>query len=505
MRPQGVTGTLPVVLYVHGGGWVLGNASTHDRLVREISVGVGAAVVFVEYTPAPDAHYPVAIEQIYAAARWIVADGASYGLDASRLAIAGDSVGGNMTAAVTLMAKQRGDVRFMHQSMYYPVTDAGQDTGSYTEFADGPFLTAKGMAWFWDCYAPDRSVRSEITASPLRASLEDLQGLPPAFLIVDEADVLRDEGEAYAAKLRAAGVPVTTVRYDGICHDFMMLNPLKDTNAAKAATAQAIAVLRQALGTHTPKLKIVVVGGSGLIGTKLVNKLRGLGHEVVAASLDSGVNTLTGEGLAAALVNAQVVVDVTNSPSFEDTAVMDFFTTSTRNLLAAEANAGITHHIALSIVGIDRLPSNGYFRAKVEQENLIKGSSIQYSILRVTQFFEFIERIAGAATDGDTVRLSPALIQPMAAEDVAEALCELAVEVPVNGTVEVAGPQQFPLDELVRSVLRTRNDPRTVIGDPRATYFGAELDERSLVPDDGRAHLAGTRFDEWLSHSLAGS
>ncbi|MFE9694267.1 alpha/beta hydrolase [Micromonospora sp. NPDC005806] len=249
VRPQGVTGTLPVVLYVHGGGWVLGNAGTHDRLVREISVGVGAAVVFVEYTPSPDAHYPVAIEQIYAAARWIVSDGASYGLDASRLAIAGDSVGGNMTAAVTILAKQRGDVRIVHQSMYYPVTDAGQDTDSYTEFADGPFLTAKGMAWFWDCYAPDRSVRSEITASPLQASPEDLQGLPPAFLIVDEADVLRDEGEAYAAKLRAAGVPVTTVRYDGICHDFMMLNPLKDTQAAKAATAQAIAVLRQALGT----------------------------------------------------------------------------------------------------------------------------------------------------------------------------------------------------------------------------------------------------------------
>lgn len=252
VRPLGATGTLPVVLYVHGGGWVLGNAGTHDRLVREISVGAGAAVVFVEYTPSPDAHYPVAIEQIYAAARWIVSEGAAYGLDASRLAIAGDSVGGNMTAAVTILAKQRGDVRFVHQSLYYPVTDAGQDTGSYTEFADGPFLTATGMAWFWDCYAPDRSVRSEITASPLQASPEDLQGLPPAFVIVDEADVLRDEGEAYAAKLRAAGVPVTTVRYDGICHDFMMLNPLKGTQAAKAATAQAIGVLRQALGTAGP-------------------------------------------------------------------------------------------------------------------------------------------------------------------------------------------------------------------------------------------------------------
>jgi acetyl esterase/lipase len=250
VRPQGVTGPLPVVLYVHGGGWVLGNAGTHDRLVREISVGTGAAVVFVAYTPSPEAQYPVAIEQIYAAARWIVADGASYGLDASRLAIAGDSVGGNMTAAMTIMAKQRGDVTFVHQSMYYPVTDAGQDTRSYAQFADGPYLTAKGMAWFWDNYAPDLAVRSEITASPLRASLEDLRGLPPAFLLVDEADVLRDEGEAYAAKLRAAGVPVTTVRYDGTCHDFMMLNPLKDTQAAKAATAQAIAVLRQALRTN---------------------------------------------------------------------------------------------------------------------------------------------------------------------------------------------------------------------------------------------------------------
>jgi acetyl esterase len=251
VRPQGAAGALPVVLYVHGGGWVLGNAGTHDRLVREISTGVGAAVVFVAYTPAPEAHYPVAIEQVYATARWIVADGAAYGLDAARLAIAGDSVGGNMTAAVTLLAKQRGDVTFVHQSMYYPVTDAGMDTDSYRTFADGPFLTAKGMAWFWENYAPDHAVRSEITASPLRATLEDLQGLPPAFLLVDEADVLRDEGEAYAAKLRVAGVPVTTVRYDGICHDFMMLNPLKDTNAAKAATAQAIAVLRQALGTRT--------------------------------------------------------------------------------------------------------------------------------------------------------------------------------------------------------------------------------------------------------------
>ncbi|MER7280993.1 alpha/beta hydrolase fold domain-containing protein [Dactylosporangium sp. NPDC000244] len=501
VRPQGVTGVLPVVLYVHGGGWVLGNAGTHDRLVREIAVGAGVAVVFVAYTPSPEAHYPVAIEQIYAAARWIVADGASYGLDVSRLAIAGDSVGGNMTAAVTLLAKQRGDVRFVHQSMYYPVTDAGQDTASYAEFADGPHLTAKAMAWFWDCYAPDHSVRSEITASPLRATPEELAGLPPAFLLVDEADVLRDEGEAFAAKLRAAGVPITTVRYDGTCHDFMMLNPLKDTNAAKAATAQAIAVLRQALHTRTAK-KIVVIGGSGLIGSKVVNKLREHGHDVVAASPASGVNTLTGEGLAAALTGAQVVVDVTNSPSFEETAVMEFFTTSTRNLLAAEAAAGVTHHVALSIVGIERPPGNAYFRAKVAQERLIGESTIPYSIVRVTQFFEFVDRIAAEATEDDKIRLSPALIQPMAAEDVAGAVCEVAVAAPVNGIAEFAGPERFPLDELVRIALRARNDPRTVISDPHAPYFGQELEERSLVPDDGSARLAGTRFDEWLGRTF---
>jgi acetyl esterase/lipase len=246
VRPRGVTGPLPAVLYIHGGGWVLGNAGTHDRLVRELSVGAGVSVVFVEYTPSPEAHYPVAFEQAYATAQWIIKEGADDGLDGSRLAIAGDSVGGNMTAALTLMAKRRGDVAFVHQSLYYPVTDAGMDTGSYAEFANGPHLTARAMAWFWDCYAPDRSARAEPTASPLRASVEELRGLPPALLLVYVADVLRDEGEAYAAKLRAAGVPIATVRYDGICHDFMMLNPLKDTQAARAATAQAITVLRQA-------------------------------------------------------------------------------------------------------------------------------------------------------------------------------------------------------------------------------------------------------------------
>jgi acetyl esterase len=247
VRPPDVTGTLPAILYMHGGGWVLGNAGTHDRLVRELSVGTGAAVVFVEYDRSPEAHYPVAIEQGYATAQWIKREGAANGLDPERMAVAGDSVGGGMTAALALLAKERGDVRFVQQSMWYPVTDAAMDTESYEQFAEGYFLTAKGMAWFWDAYLPDLERRSEPYASPLRASDEQLAGLPPAFVIVDEADVLRDEGEAYAARLRAAGVDVTTVRYDGITHDFMMLNPLSDTRATRAAVAQAIAMLRDAL------------------------------------------------------------------------------------------------------------------------------------------------------------------------------------------------------------------------------------------------------------------
>src|SRR5918999_47931 len=247
VRPQGVEGTLPVILYMHGGGWVLGNAGTHDRLVRELAVGTGAAVVFVEYDRSPEVHYPVALEQGYATARWIMREGAANGLDPERIAVAGDSVGGGMTAALALMANERGDVRFVQQSMYYPVTDAAMDTGSYERFAEGFFLAAKGMAWFWDAYLPDLDRRSEPYASPLRASDEQLAGLPPAFVIVDEADVLRDEGEAYAARLRATGVPVTTVRYDGITHDFMMLNPLSGTQATRAAVAQAISVLREAL------------------------------------------------------------------------------------------------------------------------------------------------------------------------------------------------------------------------------------------------------------------
>lgn len=247
VRPPDADGTLPVILYMHGGGWVLGNAGTHDRLVRELAVGTGAAVAFVEYDRSPEAHYPVAIEQGYATAQWIVDKGRVQQLDPERIAVAGDSVGGGMTAALALMANERGDVRFVQQSMYYPVTDAAMDTGSYEQFAEGYFLTARGMAWFWDAYLPDVERRSEAFASPLRASDEQLAGLPPAFVIVDEADVLRDEGEAYAARLRSAGVEVTTVRYDGITHDFMMLNPLSNTHATRAAVAQAISILRDAL------------------------------------------------------------------------------------------------------------------------------------------------------------------------------------------------------------------------------------------------------------------
>jgi len=247
VRPAGAEGTMPVILYMHGGGWVLGNAGTHDRLVRELACGAGAALAFVEYDRSPEARYPVAVEQGYATARWIVREGAANGLDPERMAVAGDSVGGCMTAAIALMAQERGDVRFVQQSMYYPVADAAMDTGSYAQFAEGYFLTAKSMAWFWDCYCPDLERRDEPFASPLRASDDQLNGLPPALVIVDEADVLRDEGEAYAARLRRAGVAVTSVRYDGITHDFMMLNPLSDTHATRGAVAQAVSILRNAL------------------------------------------------------------------------------------------------------------------------------------------------------------------------------------------------------------------------------------------------------------------
>ncbi|WP_430645054.1 alpha/beta hydrolase [Agromyces sp. GXS1127] len=249
VKPVGADAPLPAVLYMHGGGWVLGNAGTHDRLVRELATGARAAIVFVEYDRSPEARYPVAIEQGYATAQWITQNGAEQGLDASRLVVAGDSVGGNMAAALAIKAEQRGDVTFAHQSLYYPVTDAAQDTDSYREFADGPFLLAKSMAWFWDAYLPDLERRGEITASPLRASLDDLAGLPEAFVVVDENDVLRDEGEAYARKLTAAGVRTTSVRYNAAIHDFMMLNPVRGTAASTAAVEQAIHVLRKALGT----------------------------------------------------------------------------------------------------------------------------------------------------------------------------------------------------------------------------------------------------------------
>jgi acetyl esterase len=247
LRPLGAVATLPVILYMHGGGWVLGNAETHDRLVRELVVGTGAALAFVEYDRSPEARFPVAIEQGYAVAQHIMREGAAHGLDPARMAVAGDSVGGCMTAALTLMAEGRGDVRFVHQAMFYPVTDAAMDTPSYRQFAEGYYLSAKAMAWFWDAYAPDPETRKQSYASPLQASDQQLAGLPPALVIVDECDVLRDEGEAYAARLREVGVEVTTVRYDGAIHDFMMLNPLSETRATRAAIAQAVSVLRTAL------------------------------------------------------------------------------------------------------------------------------------------------------------------------------------------------------------------------------------------------------------------
>jgi uncharacterized protein YbjT (DUF2867 family) len=248
-------------------------------------------------------------------------------------------------------------------------------------------------------------------------------------------------------------------------------------------------------------MKLVIIGGTGLIGSKLVTKLRERGHDAVAASPDTGVNTLTGEGLAEVLQGASVVVDVSNSPSFEDAAVMEFFTTSTRNLLEAAGAAGMTHYVALSVVGTERLSESGYFRAKTAQEQLIKESSIPYSIVHATQFFEFIKNIAAAATDGSTVRLAPVLIQPIAADDVAKAVGRIAVGSPVNGVVEVAGPEQFRLDELIREGLSARQDAREVVSDPRARYFGATLAMRTLMPGDG-AQLGEVRLQEWLNQGV---
>jgi uncharacterized protein YbjT (DUF2867 family) len=245
-------------------------------------------------------------------------------------------------------------------------------------------------------------------------------------------------------------------------------------------------------------MKIVVIGGSGLIGSKLVNTLRHRGHEVLAASPDSGVNTLTGEGLFEALTGAQVVVDVSNSPSFEDAAVLKFFQTSTGNLLAAEARTGVRHHVALSIVGTERLPASGYLRAKLAQENLIKAGPIPYSILRSTQFFEFIGRIAQAGAGTNSVRVSSALFQPVFSDNVVEALADLTVGMPINGTVEVAGPERARMADLVKHVLRASGDSRDVIPDPRALYFGAELTDESLVAGPG-AHIGSKSFADWLT------
>ena len=250
-------------------------------------------------------------------------------------------------------------------------------------------------------------------------------------------------------------------------------------------------------------MKIVVIGGTGLVGSKLVTKLNQEGHQAVAASPSRGVNTITGEGVAAAMDGASVVVDVSNSPSFEYRAALEFFQTSTRNLETAEKAAGVGHHVALSVVGTDRLAESGYFRAKIAQEALIKASSIPYSIVHATQFFEFIKSIADAATDGNTVRLAPVLFQPMASDDVATAVGRIAVGAPVNGVIEVGGPEQFRFDALIRHFLGSRNDPREVVADPEALYFGAMLAERTLVPEED-AMRGEIRFDDWLSQSAIG-
>jgi uncharacterized protein YbjT (DUF2867 family) len=249
-------------------------------------------------------------------------------------------------------------------------------------------------------------------------------------------------------------------------------------------------------------MKIVIIGGTGLIGSKLVTRLREDGHEAVPASPDTGVNTLTGEGLAQALTGAAVVIDVSNSPSFEDEAVLRFFETSTGNLLAAEVAAGVGHHVALSIVGSDRVPESGYLRAKLAQEKLIRNSPIPYSIVRSTQFFEFVKRIADDATEGNRVRIPPVRFQPIAAADVVDAIARIAEEAPLNGVIEVAGPEQFRFDELIRMGLSARHDPRECVADPHARYFGAELGERMLVPG-ADARLGKIRFEDWLSQSAA--
>lgn len=248
-------------------------------------------------------------------------------------------------------------------------------------------------------------------------------------------------------------------------------------------------------------MKIVVIGGTGLIGSKLVDLLRKRGNEAVAAAPNTGVNTITGEGLAAALAGADVVVDVANGPSFSDAAIMEFFQASTRNVLAAEKTAGVKHHVGLSIVGSRRMTDSGYMRAKVAQEDLIKTSGIPYSILLSTQFFEFIERIVKDALDGDVYRLSPALMQPIVSDDVVAALADVALGAPLNGAVEIGGPEAVPLDELAREVLSAREDPRQVVADTHARYFGAELNDQSLIPGPS-ARLGSLTFGDWLRQSI---
>ena len=251
VRPPGSTWPLPVILYMHGGGWILGSWNTHDLLTRRLAVGVDAAVVFVEYSRAPEVKYPAQIEQCYAAARWIMEQGAAGGFDATRIAVAGDSAGGNMSTVLALMAKRRGDVRFVHQSLYYPMTDANaEDSESLRTFKDGPYGSAEGLHWFWNSYLTDDESRSDIFVSPLRATLSDLEGLPPALVIVDENDVLRDQGESYANKLRDAGIPTTSVRFNGTIHDFMRLNALRDSESTRAAISLAVCALRRAFGTE---------------------------------------------------------------------------------------------------------------------------------------------------------------------------------------------------------------------------------------------------------------
>ena len=247
VTPPDMAGPLPAVVYVHGAGWVFGNAGTHDRLVRELAVQSGAAIVFPEYDLSPKAKYPTALEQVYATAEWVAHGGAGERVDGSRIAVAGDSVGGNMAIALTLLALQRKEFHLAQLVAFYPVTDAAFETDSYRLFAEGYFLRRDTMKWFWDQYTPDEKERAQITASPLRASIKDVAGFPPTLIITAEADVLRDEGEAFAAKLRAAEVPITAVRYEGIIHDFVMLNALQDTDAAKTATAQAAMTLAAAL------------------------------------------------------------------------------------------------------------------------------------------------------------------------------------------------------------------------------------------------------------------